>query len=65
MSKLDGATDDARIKLKEWEMPELLDGVNRAPASMMPEGLGKDLDEIQHGGGIQYLQEVSCNCTIA
>lgn len=58
MSLLEGATDEARIRLKEWEMPELLEGVNKAPVSMMPEGLGKDLDEIEHGGGIHYLQEV-------
>ncbi|GMH40651.1 hypothetical protein BSKO_08555 [Bryopsis sp. KO-2023] len=59
MSQLEGATDDARIKLKEWEMPELLDAVHQAPLSMIPEGLSKDLDEIEQMGGVQYLQETS------
>ncbi len=58
MAKLDGATDEARLRLKQYELPERLDSVTSTNPAMIPEGLKKDLEEIEQCGGIGYLVEV-------
>ena len=59
MGKLEGATDEARVKLKEWELPDLLDAIDSNQASALPEGLRRELEEVQRTGGVTYLKEVS------
>ena len=65
MAKLEGATDEARLRLKQYELPELLDSVTTTGPAMIPEGVKKDLEEIEQCGGLGYLQDVDPQYPIA
>lgn len=60
--KLNGATDEARIRLKEYELPEILDAVTTTSTAMLPEPLKQQIQEIEESGGIGYLDNVPSNC---
>ncbi|KAI7841696.1 hypothetical protein COHA_004563 [Chlorella ohadii] len=57
--KLNGASDDARLRLREWELPEALQALEAASVSALPDAVRVELEEIQSGGGLGHLQEVS------
>ncbi|KAL4858651.1 Vacuolar-sorting protein [Chlorella vulgaris] len=58
MHKLNGASDDARIRLREWELPEALHALEAGTVAALPDGVRVELEAIQEGGGLQHLQEV-------
>lgn len=59
MHKLNGASDDARIRLREWELPEALQALEAASVAALPDGVRLELEAIQEGGGLGHLQEVA------
>ncbi|EFN58134.1 hypothetical protein CHLNCDRAFT_141882 [Chlorella variabilis] len=72
MHKLNGASDDARIRLREWELPEArrlpaaavvhsahaLQALEAGTVAALPDAVRVELESIQDGGGLQHLQEV-------
>lgn len=59
IEKLNGATDEARIKLRQYELPEILDSISTADLTSLPEFLQNQLTEIKEGNGVIYLEETS------
>jgi hypothetical protein len=60
LDKLAGATDAARIALRQAEMPELLEALDgAAPAAAVPESLSRELEDVQGIGGSAHLRGVS------
>lgn len=59
IEKLNQATDEARVKLRQYELPEVLDAITVATASLLPESLRKDLEDIEEANGIQYIDEMN------
>ncbi|GBF91561.1 hypothetical protein Rsub_04301 [Raphidocelis subcapitata] len=59
LDKLAGATDAARVALRQAELPELLEALDGAtPAAAVPEGLKRELEEIQTIGGSSHLRGI-------
>lgn len=58
LDKLAGATDSARLVLKQNELPELLEALDGAVPAAVPEALLRDVEEVQSIGGNQHLREV-------
>lgn len=59
LHKLNGASDDARLRLREWELPEALQALEAASVAALPDAVRVELEEIQSSGGLGHLQEVS------
>lgn len=58
MDKLNGATDDARIKLKEWELPEKIEAIHSFNIKNLPENIKEELNKIEEAGGYDFLVQV-------
>eukprot|EP01025_Chloroclados_australasicus_P000471 TRINITY_DN10245_c0_g5_i1.p1 TRINITY_DN10245_c0_g5~~TRINITY_DN10245_c0_g5_i1.p1 ORF type:complete len:838 (-),score=138.09 TRINITY_DN10245_c0_g5_i1:616-3129(-) len=58
MDKLERSTDDARIKLKQLELPETLDALNPGSTASLPDFVKVELEEYQNTGGISHLKEL-------
>jgi programmed cell death 6-interacting protein len=59
-AKLDAASDDARLKLREWDLPDCLAplaGGAAGAAAGLPEGLRRELEAIQDAGGARSLDD--------
>ena len=65
VNKLGEATDDARLKLKQYELPEILDGVTTTSPSLLPEGLKTDLAGVEQCGGLAALEDVDLSSSIS
>ncbi|CAD7700541.1 unnamed protein product [Ostreobium quekettii] len=61
--KLESATDEARLKLTEWELPGLLDAIENIRGSTLPDGLRQELEEVERANGVTYLKEMSAQIT--
>uniref|UniRef100_A0A061S6K1 Programmed cell death 6-interacting protein n=1 Tax=Tetraselmis sp. GSL018 TaxID=582737 RepID=A0A061S6K1_9CHLO len=60
LDRLAQASDDARIKLREWELPELLVALESGSAAGLPDHLRQELEEIERqGGGLAHLKGLS------
>eukprot|EP00210_Caulerpa_lentillifera_P000893 g864.t1 len=57
--KLNGATDEARLKLRQYELPEVLDAVSLTNSALIPESLRKDLEDIDEAKGLIYINEMN------
>lgn len=57
--KLAAASDEARLRLREWELPEALQALEPGALASIPDGLRSDLDEIERAGGARHLHEVA------
>ncbi|KAF8060549.1 BRO1 [Scenedesmus sp. PABB004] len=58
LGKLAGATDAARLALKQAELPDLLEALDGSAAASVPEGLLRDMEEVSSIGGTQHLREI-------
>lgn len=58
MDALEAASDDARIKLREWELPECLQALDAGSAAALPDGLRAELERLEDHGGVQHLQDL-------
>ena len=56
------ASDSARVRLREWELPDCLDALNSSSSandvSALPEGIRRELQEIADAGGVRALQDL-------
>jgi programmed cell death 6-interacting protein len=56
---LASASDDARIKLREWELPESLAALEpRGSVAALPDALRLDLEKVEESGGFPHLQDL-------
>jgi hypothetical protein len=53
---LAGATDAARLRLKEAELPDTLEALDAGSATAVPDSLLAELQEIQSIGGVNHLR---------
>ena len=58
MDALEAASDDARIKLREWELPECLQALDAGSAAALPDGLRGELERLEDHGGVRHLQDL-------
>lgn len=59
MEKLAAASDDARLRLREWELPEALHALDSSNATAsLPEALRVELESVQDAGGGAHLQDL-------
>lgn len=59
LDKLEAASDEARLRLREWEMPECLDCLAAGTSSVLPEGLRAELEALEANGGVQHLTDLA------
>jgi len=53
------ASDDARIKLREWELPESLAALEpHGSVAALPDALRLDLEKVEESGGLPHLQDL-------
>jgi programmed cell death 6-interacting protein len=58
--RLAGSSDDARIKLRQWELPDLLVALDSGSAAGLPDALRADLEELsKHNGSLTHLNDIS------
>eukprot|EP00879_Flechtneria_rotunda_P013649 GHRR01014259.1.p1 GENE.GHRR01014259.1~~GHRR01014259.1.p1 ORF type:complete len:727 (+),score=319.48 GHRR01014259.1:344-2524(+) len=58
LGKLAEATDAARLALKQADLPDLLEALDGSAAASVPEGLLRDMEEVNTIGGTQHLREI-------
>ncbi|KAK9820581.1 hypothetical protein WJX72_011897 [[Myrmecia] bisecta] len=58
MDKLAAASDEARIKLREWELPECLQALEAGSANALPDALRAELEDLEEHGGVRHLQDL-------
>eukprot|EP00887_Chlorella_sp_A99_P006063 scaffold22.g6063.t1 len=58
LDALAGASDEARLRLREWELPEALNALEAGTTAALPDGVRAELEAIQEAGGVRHLQEV-------
>jgi len=60
--ELCSASDEARVRLREWELPDCLDALSSGGRSTninaLPEGTRRELQEIADAGGVRALQDL-------
>eukprot|EP00208_Stichococcus_sp_RCC1054_P002835 CAMPEP_0206140322 /NCGR_PEP_ID=MMETSP1473-20131121/9097_1 /ASSEMBLY_ACC=CAM_ASM_001109 /TAXON_ID=1461547 /ORGANISM="Stichococcus sp, Strain RCC1054" /LENGTH=740 /DNA_ID=CAMNT_0053534441 /DNA_START=308 /DNA_END=2527 /DNA_ORIENTATION=- len=56
---LDAASDDARLRLRQWELPEALQALDAGSVAALPEGLRQELEQIEDCGGARFLQDLA------
>lgn len=60
LDRLAGSSDDARIKLRQWELPDLLVALDSGSAAGLPDALRADLEELsKHNGSLTHLNDIS------
>jgi programmed cell death 6-interacting protein len=58
MDALEAASDEARLKLREWELPECLQALDTGSSAALPDGLRAELEQLENNGGVRHLQEL-------
>ncbi|GAX77401.1 hypothetical protein CEUSTIGMA_g4847.t1 [Chlamydomonas eustigma] len=58
MDKLATATDNARLKLKEVDLPDMLEALDNKTPLSLPEALRRELEEIESIGGLNHLKGI-------
>ncbi len=64
MFALAGATDAARLALKQLELPDLLDTLDAKTHAAVPDALLMELEDVQKIGGVTHLKEVCARVEI-
>eukprot|EP00873_Tetraselmis_striata_P008261 jgi/Tetstr1/428525/TSEL_001855.t1 len=60
LDRLDGSSDDARVRLRQWELPDLLVALDTGSAAGLPDALRSDLEELgRHNGSLGHLRDIS------
>lgn len=57
--KLEAASDDARLRLREWDMPEALQALDAGSAAALPDGLRAELEQLEDHGGVRHLHDLA------
>lgn len=55
---LDAASDDARVHLRQWELPESLFALEAGSVACLPEGLRADMEKVASAGGLPHLHDL-------
>lgn len=58
-ARIDMASDDARMRLREMELPERLHAMQKGNVENVPESIKVDLESIQDGGGLSSLVDLA------
>ncbi|MEW5305101.1 MAG: hypothetical protein WDW36_007663 [Sanguina aurantia] len=58
LDKLAGATDAARIKLRECELPDTLEALEARSLTALPEAARRDIEDIEAIGGLAHLKGI-------
>ena len=62
--KMAAASDDARLRLREWDLPECLDALAAGAASGLPDGLRVELEAADSAGGITHLMDMAAQIRV-
>jgi programmed cell death 6-interacting protein len=62
-SRIDMASDNARMKLREMELPERLHAMQIGHVDNIPEGVKVDLESIQASGGLSSMLDIAQQLT--
>lgn len=57
--KLEAASDEARLRLREWDMPEALQALDAGSAAALPDGLRAELEQLEDHGGVSHLHDLA------
>jgi programmed cell death 6-interacting protein len=57
-ARLDAASDEARLRLREWELPESLQALEPGSSVALPEGVRLELEKIEGRGGAAHLLDL-------
>ena len=58
LDKLAAATDHARLRLKELDMPEQLEALDARKSSSLPEAVRIEIEGIVAIGGVGHLKDI-------
>ncbi|EFJ43641.1 programmed cell death protein 6 interacting protein X [Volvox carteri f. nagariensis] len=58
LDRLAAATDNARIKFREWELPETLQALDVRTSAALPDGLKYELEEVENIGGLNHIKGI-------
>ncbi|KAL6777540.1 HLM1 [Auxenochlorella protothecoides x Auxenochlorella symbiontica] len=56
---LDAASDEARLRLREWDLPEALQALEAGSVAALPDAVRSELEDVERSGGLKHLQEVA------
>lgn len=56
VDRLATATDTARVKLKEWELPDSLEALGLPSRAMLPAAVANEVDAVEGAGGLGHLK---------
>lgn len=56
--RLEAASDEARLRLREWDMPEALQALDAGSAAALPDGLRAELEQLEDHGGVRHLHDL-------
>ena len=59
VDQLAGATDAARLALRQAELPDLLEALDGSSRAAIPDPVLHDMEELQSIGGAEHLNSVS------
>ncbi|GLI70883.1 hypothetical protein VaNZ11_015904 [Volvox africanus] len=58
LDRLAEATDNARIKFREWELPDTLQAMDLRTSAALPDALRRDLEDVESIGGVNHLKAI-------
>ncbi|CAL8461578.1 g1109 [Coccomyxa elongata] len=56
--RLTAASDDARLRLRERDLPDCLQALDAGTAAVLPEGLRSELEQLEESGGVRHLNDL-------
>ncbi|KAK9909798.1 hypothetical protein WJX75_007558 [Coccomyxa subellipsoidea] len=56
--RLAAASDDARVWLRERDLPDCLQALDAGTAAVLPEGLRSELEQLEESGGVRHLNDL-------
>ncbi len=62
--KLEAASDEARLRLREWDMPEALQALDAGSAAALPDGLRAELEQLEDHGGVRHLHDLAAQIKV-
>ncbi|GIM12801.1 hypothetical protein Vretimale_16038 [Volvox reticuliferus] len=58
LDRLAEATDNARIRFREWELPDTLQAMDVRTSAALPDALRRDLEDVESIGGVNHLKGI-------
>eukprot|EP00884_Botryococcus_braunii_P008240 jgi/Botrbrau1/17417/Bobra.0054s0013.1 len=57
--KLEAASDEARLKLREWDLPDCLQALDAGSVAALPDGVRLELEHLEDHGGLNHLLDLA------